>query len=211
VLPLGTLNHFARDLGIPLELGEAAKVLATGGVRRVDVAEVNGHRFVNNSSVGFYPHVVRRRGRLRSWLGKWLAMAWSVLEVLWRLPRMRLRLRADDVEAPVVTPFLFVGNNRYDAALLADRHREALDRGELRVYVARWAGRLAFMRVGLRWFLGRGRHEDLAELSARSVNVESRRSLLHVAADGEVLRLAPPLRYRIHPRALRVIAPRPAS
>jgi diacylglycerol kinase family enzyme len=209
VLPLGTLNHFARDLGIPLDLRAAAKVVAEGGVRRVDVAEVNGHRFVNNSSVGFYPHVVRRRGRLRAWVGKWLAMVWSALAVLWRLPRMRLRLRADDVDAPLVTPFLFVGNNRYDGGLLAERHRAALDRGELRVYVARRAGRLAFVRVGLRWVLGRGRNEDLAELSARSLKVESPRSALHVAADGEVLRLAPPLRFEIHPGALRVLAPRP--
>jgi diacylglycerol kinase family enzyme len=73
------------------------------------------------------------------------------------------------------------------------------------------AGRLGFVRVGLRWFLGRGRDEDLSELSARWARVESRRSALHVSADGEVLRLAPPLRYVIHPGALRVIAPRPAS
>jgi diacylglycerol kinase family enzyme len=211
VLPLGTLNHFARDLGIPLDLREAARVVAAGGVRRVDVAEVNGHAFVNNSSVGFYPHVVRQRSRLRAWLGKWLAMAWSVVAVVWRLPRMRLRLRTEQLEAPVVTPFLFVGNNRYEPALVAERKREALDRGELRIYVARWAGRLGFIRVALRWFVGRGRGEDVSELSARSVRVDSRRSELHVAADGEVLKLRPPLRYVIHPRALQVLAPEPVA
>jgi diacylglycerol kinase family enzyme len=206
ILPLGTLNHFARDLGLPLELREAARVVAAGHVRQVDVAEVNGHAFVNNSSVGFYPHVVRKRTRLRASLGKWLAMAWSAVAVLWRLPRMRLRLRTAAGEAPVVTPFLFVGNNRYEAGVAAAR-REAIDRGELRIYVARWAGRLGFMRVALRWFFGRGRDQDVAELSVRSVSVESHRSTLHVAADGEVLRLRPPLRYVIRPRALRVLAP----
>jgi diacylglycerol kinase family enzyme len=211
VLPLGTLNHFARDLGIPLDLHEAAKVVAAGGVRQVDVAEVNGHRFVNNSSVGFYPHVVRRRTRLRAWVGKWLATAWSALAVLWRLPRMRLRLRTERGEAPLVTPFLFVGNNRYGRGLLlADRGREALDRGELAVYVARGPGRLALVRIALRWLVGRGRGEDLVELSARNARVDSRRSTLHVSADGEVLRLRPPLRYVIHPRALNVLAPREA-
>lgn len=207
VLPLGTLNHFAKDLGIPLDLADAARVLAAGHVRTVDVAEVNGHRFVNNSSVGFYPRVVAERGRLRAVLGKWLAMAWAALAVLWRLPRVRLRLRFEDGEAPFLTPFLFVGNNRYDPRLLADRHRDALDRGELRVYVARGSGRLAFVWLALRALLGRRRDEDVAERSARAVRVDSGRRALSVAADGEVLRLRPPLRYAIHPGALRVLAP----
>jgi diacylglycerol kinase family enzyme len=211
VLPLGTLNHFARDLGIPLDLREAARIVAAGDVRRVDVAEVNGHRFVNNSSVGFYPRVVRERSRLRSFVGKRLATAWSALAVLWRLPRMRLRLRAEGVEAPLLTPLLFVGNNRYQRGLLlAERHREALDRGELHIYVARRTSRLALARIALRWLVGRGRGDDLAELSARAAQVESRRRALHVAADGEVLRLRPPLRYVIHPGALSVLAPRDA-
>lgn len=207
VLPLGTLNHFAKDLGIPLDVAGAARVLAEGRVRAVDVAEVNGHRFVNNSSVGFYPRVVTERGRLRAALGKWLGVAWGALAVLWKLPRLRLRLRFEGGEAPFVTPFLFVGNNRYDPRLLADRHRDALDRGELRVYVAPWSGRLAFVRLAVRALLGRRRPFDVTELSARAVQVHSRRRSLRVAADGEVLRLAPPLRYAIHPGALRVLAP----
>lgn len=209
VLPLGTLNHFARDLGIPPDLEGAARVVAEGVVRQVDVGEVNGRRFVNNSSIGLYPHVVRRRRRLRAFLGKWLALAWSAVAVLWRMPRIRLRLRAEGVDAPVVTPFLFVGNNRYEPRLLSERKRSALDRGELRVYVAR-GGRRSFVRIAIRWLAGRGRDEDVAELSARAVSVESRRRALDVAADGEVLRLRPPLRYVIHPGALAVLAPRAA-
>ncbi len=209
VLPLGTLNHFARDLGIPLELDAAASVVAGGFVRRVDVGEVNGRRFVNNSSIGVYPRVVRRRTRLRAFVGKWLGLLWGALAVLWRLPRIRLRLRTEGVDAPVVTPFLFVANNRYEPGkLLDDRKREALDRGELRVYVARWSGRSGLVRLAIRWLAGRGRNEDVAELSVRVMSVESRRRGLDVATDGEVARLRPPLRYVIHPGALGVLAPR---
>lgn len=207
ILPLGTLNNFAHDLGIPSDLLDAARVITAGHVRRVDVADVNGRRFVNNSSVGFYPRVVQHRNRLRARLGKWLAMAWGLIAVLWRLPRMRLLLRTEGGEAPVVTPFLFVGNNPYEPRLLAGRKRDALDRGELRLYVAPFAGRLAFVLAALRTLLGRRWAEDVAELSAREVRVDSRRSALHVAVDGEVLRLRPPLRYTIHPRALRVLVP----
>src|SRR5688572_12855412 len=66
VLPLGTLNHFAKDLGIPLDLSAAAKVILEGHVREVDVAEVNGHVFINNSSIGIYPQVVRDRDSQRT-------------------------------------------------------------------------------------------------------------------------------------------------
>jgi diacylglycerol kinase family enzyme len=207
VLPLGTLNHFARDLGIPTELEAAARVLAEGTVLRVDVGEVNGRRFVNNSSVGLYPRVVRRRRRLRAFLGKWLALVLGALAVLWRFPRIRLRLRAAGVDAPVVTPFLFVSNNRYEPDLRAGGKRDALDGGALHVYVARTEKRRAFLRVAIRWLAGRGRDEDVSELAAREVSVESRRHRIDVAADGEVLRLRPPLRYVIHPGALAVLVP----
>lgn len=209
VLPLGTLNHFARDLGVPADLEGAARVIAAGVVRRVDVGEVNGRRFVNNSSVGLYPRVVQRRRRLRARLGKWLALAVGALLVIWRFPRIRLRLRGPGIDAPVVTPFLFVANNRYRPDLRAGGRREALDGGALHVYVARTARRRAFLRVAVRWLAGRGRDEDVAELAAREVSVESRRRALDVAADGEVIRLRPPLRYVIRPGALAVLAPPP--
>src|SRR5438132_11799820 len=61
ILPLGTLNHLARDAGIPADIEEAARVIAAGHVREIDVAEVNGRVFVNNSSVGLYPDMVMLR------------------------------------------------------------------------------------------------------------------------------------------------------
>ncbi|MEA3203922.1 MAG: hypothetical protein QOI63_1602, partial [Thermoplasmata archaeon] len=83
ILPLGTLNHFAKDAGVPLALADAARVVATGTGRRVDVAEVNGRVFVNNSSIGLYPRAVRERERLRSAAPSkalaTLGAAWSVL------------------------------------------------------------------------------------------------------------------------------------
>lgn len=207
VLPLGTLNHFARDLEIPLDLTAAVGVVAGGTVRTVDVADVNGHVFINNSSVGFYPRLVQRRDGSRRLLGKTAATAWSALKVLFRLPRVRLWLRTEDREASFVTPILFVGNNRYDPRLLADRRRERLDGGELSAHVAETARPLGFLWLALRWVLGRGRSEDVTSFSSRSFRVESLRRTLAVAADGEVLRLRTPLRYAIHPGALRVLVP----
>ena len=84
VLPLGTLNHFAKDLGLPLHVDEAAGTIAAGQVRVVDLAEVNGHTFINNSSIGIYPYMVidRERRRANHRLAKWMAMVPAFFRML---------------------------------------------------------------------------------------------------------------------------------
>ena len=78
VLPLGTLNHFARDLGISFDLAEAAAVIGAGNERRVDVAELNGRVFINNSAIGLYPLMVLDRDAQQKRLGgRWSAFATS--------------------------------------------------------------------------------------------------------------------------------------
>ncbi len=212
VLPLGTLNHFAKDLGIPADLEGAARVIASGAPRRVDVAEVNGRVFVNNSSIGVYPHAVRERERARRrlgrWLGKGLAMAWAALRVLVRLRPLSVRIRWSGGAGPRRTPFVFVGNNRYDTALVATQRREALDRGILGVYVATAPTRLGLLRLAARALVDKvdpGR--DVEALEVASLAIESHHRRLAVSVDGEVIALRPPIRYRIRPGALRVLAP----
>ena len=63
VLPLGTLNHFAKDIGIPLEMEEALAVLRDGKVQHVDVGTVSDRIFINNSGLGLYPDMVFNRER----------------------------------------------------------------------------------------------------------------------------------------------------
>src|SRR5919107_358211 len=85
VLPQGTLNHFAKDLGMPTDLDGALAVVLAGHTRRVDVGEVCGRIFVNNSSLGVYPRIVRLRERFGGrGPAKWLAAAWATLAVLRR-------------------------------------------------------------------------------------------------------------------------------
>src|SRR5689334_21433030 len=113
VLPLGTLNHFARDLGIPAELDAALRVAVDGRVREVDVGEVNGRVFVNNSSIGLYAAMVHRRERQqrRFGRGKWHAMLWAAFNALRVHPFLHLTVEVGGVEHRRRTPFLFVGNN----------------------------------------------------------------------------------------------------
>ena len=115
VLPLGTLNHFARDFGLPLEIEAAVAHVVQGRPVRVDVGEVNGRIFVNNSSLGLYPDIVRDRERQQRRLGwgKWPALAWATLAALRRFPFLSVRLSVDGREQHWRTPFVFVGNNEY--------------------------------------------------------------------------------------------------
>ena len=210
ILPLGTLNHFARDLGVPFDLGEAVAAIAAGRRQEVDVGEVNGHVFVNNSSVGIYPAMVldRERRRDRDRHAKGIAMALALLRALRRFPRRRLRVRAEGKTIAYRTPCLFVGNNRYDLRFLSVGRRQALDGGLLHVYVARSSTRWAFVWFVIRTALGiASRVNDLDELQVDRVEIATHARRLFVALDGEVERLATPLRYRIRPRALRVLLP----
>jgi YegS/Rv2252/BmrU family lipid kinase len=210
ILPLGTLNHFARDLGIPPDLEDAARVVASGRERRVDIAEVNGRAFVNNASVGLYPLMVVDRDAQRERLGrsKRLAMLVASLRTMARFHARRLTLSIDGGEARVDTPLLFVGNNDYRLAIPGAGRREALDGGELCVMVMRSKSLPGFLAATGRALLGVGRKDDMVRLNdVRTLSVDSRRSRLTLAMDGETVALAPPLTFRIRPGALRVIAP----
>lgn len=210
VLPLGTLNHFARDLGIPAKLEAACRLLAVGKAKRIDVAEMNGRVFVNNSALGLYPLMVIDRQAQQRRLGrsKKLAMAVASVRTLVRFRHHRLTLTVNDSKKRIDTPLLFVGNNDYRLDLAGAGERDSLSDGRLCVFVMRPGGRLRLLAVALRALSGRSRPGDMVRLDdVQRLRVDSRRSSLAVSLDGEVCEQAPPLDYRIRPRALAVIAP----
>src|SRR5204862_1057875 len=139
ILPLGTLNHFARDLGIPSKLEDAAKLIADRPERHVDVAEMNDRIFINNSAIGLYPLMVIDRDVQRKRLGrsKRLAMIVASVRTLARFGHQRLTLTVNDEKERVDTPLLFVGNNDYRIDLGAPGQRESLEDGQLCVRVMR--------------------------------------------------------------------------
>nr|WP_255528567.1 diacylglycerol kinase family protein [Roseomonas sp. KE0001] len=209
VLPLGTLNHFARDLGLPADWRQAAAQLARGQVRRIDVAEVNGRVFINNSSVGLYADMVSERDRERRRRGwrKGPAMLLACLRILRRFGLRRLTVRAAGRRERVKTPLVFIGNNDYETSLPRPGRRVALDGGHLCLCVTRHGSRLSLLRLALRAAFGRLREERDFEMRAvETAEIHARAPLLRVSLDGEVAMLRTPLRYRIRPGALRVLA-----
>jgi diacylglycerol kinase family enzyme len=210
VLPLGTLNHFARDLGIPLDPAQAARTIAQGRRVRVDVGEVNGRTFLNNASLGLYADMVRHRNRQQRRLrrSKRAAMLWASAAVLRRSPLVELRLELEEETQHCRAPFVFVGNNDYELEGFNIGMRRRLDAGLLNVYTTRRGTTAGLVMLALRAIFGRLRQaDDFMESAVRSLRVDSPRRRLIVATDGEVTAMETPLEFRIRPRALEVIVP----
>ena len=210
ILPLGTRNHFAKDLGIPLHLGEAVEVIARGTQRRVDIAEVNGETFINNSSIGIYPYLVldRERRRAHHKLAKWMAMIPALFRAARHFPRRRLALSAEGWTRPYRTPCLLIGNNEYGVEFPTLGRRHDLDKGLLSVYVVKQRRALGFFWMIWRMGFGKVTQErDVESFRLSDLLVRSKTSRLPVALDGDVEFMHPPLHYRTRPGALRVIVP----
>lgn len=210
ILPLGTLNHLARDAGIPNGIEAAAAVIAAGNAEAIDVADVNGRTFVNNSSVGLYPDMVRLREAQQERTGrsKRLAMLSAGLASLRSFRRHRLWISAPGLEAPMRTPLLFVGSNRYQVNLLALGRRERLDEGVLCLYAIRARSRAHLLWAGIRGLFGRlDQQRDFVTAYVGEAEIASDRPALTLSVDGETVRMETPLRYRIRPQALMLIVP----
>jgi diacylglycerol kinase family enzyme len=212
ILPLGTLNHFAKDLRVPLELEKAVAAIAAGHVATVDVGAVNDRCFLNNASLGIYPQLVQTRDLQQQWLGrgKWPAFAWAALAVLRRYPFVEVLLNIDGKSLARRTPFVFVGNNCYEMEGFRIGERPRLDSGELSLYVANRTGRMGLVRLALRALFGRlSQAADFDTVCAKHIEVRTRRGHVHLATDGEICVMETPLRFRVIPAALKVIVPRP--
>jgi len=211
VLPVGTLNHFAKDLGIPLDLETAVRTIREGEVTAVDVGEVNGRIFINNSSLGIYPQIVSRREAQQQRLarGKWPAFFWATIQALRRFPFLDLRITFEGKQLFRRTSFLFIGNNQYEIAGFNLGSRTCINAGKLGLYLSHRTGRLGLFRLALHALFGRvDQAKDFDAFCVTEARIETKKSRLLVAFDGEVERMETPLQYRIRPAALHVLVPR---
>jgi diacylglycerol kinase family enzyme len=210
ILPLGTLNHFAKDIGVPLDLDDAIRTVAAGRLVRVDVADVNGHPFINNASIGMYASLIAERHAMQR-LGrrKWFAHGLAAARVWRRYHRLHVVLGVDGGdERAVRTPFVFVGNNEYQLSGLELGGRTKLDAGRLHVCMAPGMPRHRVARMILAAIFGDVRElEGFESLTASEVALDGGTPRLRASLDGEVIALDNRLTFRIRPRVLPVIVP----
>jgi YegS/Rv2252/BmrU family lipid kinase len=210
VLPLGTLNNFSKDLGIPQDIAEAVRVIADGHTRTIDLAEVNGRIFINNSSIGLYPRMVRKREKQqRLGRGKWISALWASLRMFKLSPFLKVSIKIDNKQFLRKTPFVFVGNNEYDMDVYNIGRRNELDKGKLGVYFLHRGGRWGVVMMLVRTAFGRLKQwRDFEIVTTDEITIKTRRRRVHVAFDGEVDIMRSPLVYKSIPAALKVIVPR---
>lgn len=208
VLPLGTLNHFACDLGVPTNLEDAVTVVCTGKPTAVDVGVVNGLPFLNNASLGLYPDQVRIRRRWQARIGKWPALILASFLMLLRFPALLITAEFNGTRIRRRCPMLVISNNEYLLAPGKLTRRERLDGGTLGLYLLQDVGRAGVLRLVLHSFMYN--LEEAASVEshrATQITVIPRRKRIKLALDGEIHQLASPLHYHVMPGSLRVIAP----
>ncbi len=212
VLPLGTFNYFAKNLGIPLELEEAARVILEGEPVRASVLDLDGRLVLNNSSIGIHPAVLlTRRKMYRRWGRNQLSAYLSVIMTAAQPPpRLRVRLATDEGEVVRETPLVMICSNAFQMEAFSLAGKECLAEEKFALYVARMAGRATILRLGLRALFRCLRPGvDYEVICASDVTIETlRRRRLRAAVDGELERLESPMRFRVAPRQLSVLAPR---
>lgn len=211
ILPLGTLNNFSKDLGIPQNLNAAVRVIAEGEVHQIDLAECNGRIFINNSSIGLYPKMVVRREQQQHKLGrgKWTAALWASLRLFRISPFLKVDIEIDGKTFERKTPFVFVGNNEYEMDMYLIGRRPSLEGGKLSLYFLHRQGRAGLIMLLWKTVTGGLKQwKDFEAVSTDHVTIRARRRRIRVAFDGETDLMRPPLEYRIRPKALKVIVPR---
>ena len=211
ILPLGTVNRLARDLGLSADVDTALRLLADAEPRRIDVGEVNGHIFLCNSFIGLPPMVTERRAKLRGRpLGERLR-GYAAMPMQIARGARRLAILVDDEETAKAHRALtvVVSNNAYSEHPNLVLKRRALDEARLGLYISKHRTVPRTVWLLLRASLGLWKGDpDLEARELEKVTIHSRNRRLRVANDGELLTLETPLQYRIRPKALTVLVPK---
>jgi diacylglycerol kinase family enzyme len=215
ILPGGTLNHFARDHGVPVDAGDAIEVAAAGRIALADVAYVNGHLFLNTSSVGAYVLFVRMRERLERYLGYRIASIVAGFRILAQIRPFHVRLEVDGVSRVYRTPIVFVGVGERELQMPALGSRTPSGRSGLHVLVVRGRGAARLLVIALS-AVARGvktvaRTPVLDSFVVDRCTIDLPHHESRVAVDGEIIEMTSPLEYEIAREALRIVVPGGAS
>lgn len=208
ILPAGTMNLFARGLGIPLDLEQAILAHASGHVKAVDVATANGRPFIHQFSIGMHARMVQLRSRFEygSRIGKIWASVRAALGVLRRPPAIDITLDVGEAEIRTTTSGLGVSNNVFGQGHLPFADRP--DGGVLGIYVAGAANRLELAWLFFAMTLGRWQETEIVEIhecEQATLRILTPTRYQRCVIDGELAVLEAETVLKIHPGALRVL------
>lgn len=199
----GTFNHFTRGLAVPANLDQALKNIAKARVERIDTVSVNGTYFVNNSILGLYPQSLQIRSTLEHKYGKWPAAVVAVARTLLRFHTYYISVDGRSYR----TPYVFIGNNNFGLEELGLPGRKRFDGGEMSMYVAHASTRWRIIKLTVMAAFRRLQDaEDFVVVPvAKEFTIKTKRKKLRVSHDGELSHMTTPLRYKMHPKSLRIV------
>jgi diacylglycerol kinase family enzyme len=206
LLPLGTLNLLARDVGLEGAIEGIVARLARLRTVAVDLGEVNGRLFHSNAGLGFFARMAREREDARNRFpgSKRLGFAFAALRSLWLHRPIRIEIEIDGQPTRFVADALLVTNNQFHGA---DWRRDSVSEGEMEVHMLRASGMLGRLRAAIAVYRGTWRDLPLLEsVKTRSLTVTRRgRRRSTAALDGEIYQLRNPIRFQTRPAALLLI------
>lgn len=203
VLPLGTLNHFAKEMALPNHVEDLITSIKNPKVTKIDLAEVNNHIFINNSSLGFYPKFTKKRNYYSKSYNKWLSYIPGFIESFKKHPTFNLIIKSGSFQRSLHTSFLMISNNIYTYTFPTTIKRENFHSALLGLYYFK-QGKLELFKIIQRIF-GSKRLFEINQLDAPIEIHCANQGEITISLDGETQKLKTPLYYRSLPNALNVL------
>ncbi|MCC5791257.1 MAG: NAD(+)/NADH kinase [Legionellaceae bacterium] len=207
ILPLGTMNHFVKELGLPANAEEVVQAIIDQNSITIDTAVVNHHVFVNNSSIGFYPAFVKRRDYYSKFYNKWLSYIPTMLHTMSQHEVFALHIKNSAIDRALQTSFFMISNNRYSYQFPLTIERESFHQCELGIYFFK-QGKLRLLTL-LRYLFKRKTHFVIEKTNLPLEIHLCDRKKISVALDGETMEMEGPLIYEVQPKSLRLLASKP--
>jgi diacylglycerol kinase family enzyme len=203
VLPLGTLNHFAKEMDLPKSVKEIVTSLQQQQTMIIDLAKVNDHIFVNNSSIGFYPKFADKRDQYSKNYNKWLSYIPGFIESLKKHRSFTLIVKGKNLDLSLRTSFLMISNNVYSYEFPATIKRESFQKGLLGLYYFK-QGKIRIIKI-IKTLLS---SKNLFEMKQSKYPIEihfNHEKEITISLDGETVTVKTPLYYHSLPRALTLL------
>lgn len=203
VIPLGTMNHFAKEVGLPSTPTELADAILQQHTTTIDIATVNDIIFINNSSLGFYPKFAKKRDYYAKFYYKWISYLISLVNALKRHPSFSLTVRGEELYLSLKTPFIMVSNNLYNYNFPLTIERESFTTGQLGIYYSK-RSKLKLLRL-LQSFLFGKRTFSIKKTAHPVVITVSNCQEITISVDGDTLVTQNPLHYQSLPKSFTLL------
>ena len=204
IIPVGTYNNFARENGIPLSLEESIKTISKNNIKEIRTGEVNEKIFLNNSTVGFYPKIIKSRNKITS--GRWASLIKAILLSFKKFPLLEVKIKSFGEQYIINVPFLFIGNSQNKIDFFNFSEGNNRDGRFLDVYYPLNTGIFTICRFAFKVLIRNLReNRDYKVISTDEFEITSGSKHVVVSLDGEIFHLSPPLRYKVHEQQLKII------